>query len=369
MDLLQGHPALHPGQGRAQTEMGAVAEPEVAVGAAVDVERLGVCAELPVVVVGRPDQQQHRVAGPHGAAVPGDVAGEGPVHVLGGVVEAHHLLHRVGGQGRVGGQSRPLVGVARQQLHRVGHQLGGGLVPGDHEQHAEPEQLRLGQGPAVHLQAQQVRDQALPLGGPAPPQVLGEVAEQAEHALGRLGGDGHGAVGPHQHPVGLLGQGGPVGLGDAEHGRDHVHGERAADVGHQIGPTGLDDRVDAPVDDAADLVLHLGHPAAGEHSRHQLAHGGVLGRVKLDHHLLLAGLVAVDGPPGLQGNAARRREGPEVPERLQHVVEPAERPEPQIGVPVGGCILPQPPVGGVRVVVHGEGERVVDELRRLRLHG
>ena len=87
----------------------------------------------------------------------------------------------------------------------------------------------------------------------------------------------------------------------------------------------------------------------------------VVGWVHLDH-LLEGRPLAAAVPAALEGHATRRREGPEVAERLEHVIEAAQRPEPQVGVPVGGGLVSQPGIDGVGVVVDREGIRVVDEL-------
>ena len=117
--------------------MGAIAEAEVPVGGARDVEDFGGLAELAVVVVRSSDEQQHRVAGPHRLTVTLDIGGQGAVHVLRRVVEPEHLLDGGRHAFRVGGEQCLLIGMAGEKFDGVRHHLGRGFVPGDHEQHTE----------------------------------------------------------------------------------------------------------------------------------------------------------------------------------------------------------------------------------------
>ena len=133
VDLLEGDTTFEAGECRTQAEVGAVAEAEVPVGSARDVEDFGGLAELALVVVRSTDEQKHRVACPHRLTVTLDVGGQGAVHVLRRVVEPEHLLdggHHAFGRG---GEQCLLIGMPGEKFDSVRHHLGRGLVPGDHE--------------------------------------------------------------------------------------------------------------------------------------------------------------------------------------------------------------------------------------------
>ena len=108
---------FEPGQGRAQAEVDAVAEGQVMVDLAVDVEPVGV-GEPPLVPVARGGQQEDGAPGGHHLAVVLDVLGHVPgLHRRRGL-EAEQLLDGVRHQAAVLDQLGALVGMVGQHLAR-----------------------------------------------------------------------------------------------------------------------------------------------------------------------------------------------------------------------------------------------------------
>ena len=91
-------------------------------------------------------------------------------------------------------------------------------------------------------------------------QVVGEVLHEAEHPLERLGRHLHAPVVADHQLVRVAAQLGPVRLRDPEDQRDHLHRERAAHLGDEVGLADRGDRVEVARHDAADLVLHVRDP-------------------------------------------------------------------------------------------------------------
>ena len=165
------HAALEPGEGRAEAEVDAVAEGDVPVRAAPDVEPLGI-RELGFVAVRRADPGDGRLAGPERLAADLSVFHHGPEHRLDRRAIAEHLLDRVGQEGGVRAKLVVDRGPIVEAEDCVREEVGRRLVPRDEEEHAEAEQVGLGELLALDLGRDQPADQvvawlvALPLDHP-----------------------------------------------------------------------------------------------------------------------------------------------------------------------------------------------------------
>ena len=149
-ELLEGDARFEPRQGRPEAEVGTVAERQVPVDPAPYVEAVGV-GELPVVQVGGAPHEHHPGAGGDEYAVALDVSRDRAGQGLGGGGDAQHLLDGVGHERGVGGEGRPLVGVAGEELDTVAQEARGRVVAADDQEEAEPEQLLLAQSLAVDI--------------------------------------------------------------------------------------------------------------------------------------------------------------------------------------------------------------------------
>ena len=170
--------------------MQALAEAEVPLGAAGDVELVGVRELAGVAVRGAVDEHDPPALR-DGHAADGDLAGRGPADELqrGGV--ADRLLHRVADQRRVLQQDRPLVGVLGDQLEERRHQPGGGLGAAEQQDRHEAHDLGcgddvlVGERDPVDLRLDDVGDQVLAgVAAPLVEQVDEVVADPLRGGLG-----------------------------------------------------------------------------------------------------------------------------------------------------------------------------------------
>ena len=132
-DLVQGDAALQAGERGAETEVDAVAEGQVVVDLAVDVEAVRV-GESSLVAVRRGGQEEHRAALRDHRAVVLDVGGHVPGLDRGGGLVAEQLLDGAGDEAAVLGQLLQLVRVVGQHLAGPADQAGGRLVAGRRQQ-------------------------------------------------------------------------------------------------------------------------------------------------------------------------------------------------------------------------------------------
>ena len=175
--------------------MQALAEAEVALPPAGDVEAVGV-GEPALVAVGRAVDQHDAAPGRDGDPVQLDRARGGAPDELQRGRDPDRLLHRRGGERRVAQQQGPLVGVLRQQPEQRAGQAGGGLHPAEEQHHHQAEHLRgrrqvlVGERHAVDLRLHEVRHEVR---AGSPPALL----EQADEVLLDAGG---GALGHRRQP-------------------------------------------------------------------------------------------------------------------------------------------------------------------------
>ena len=138
--LLDHDLGFESGQARAEAEVDAVAERDVAVEGARDVEAIGV-GVLALVAAGAPGEQRDlRVRG-NRPAVPLDVAGHEAGLDRRRRLVAQELLDRVRDERRVGDELGALLGMAGEEHRRPTEQAGGGLAAGELEQREERHDL------------------------------------------------------------------------------------------------------------------------------------------------------------------------------------------------------------------------------------
>lgn len=131
--LGQRHPALHPGRGRTQAVVGAVAEGQDVARAPSDIEFARVRAVLAFVAVGRAVRQQNLAASWDGGVADRDIARGRACQTLHRRGEPQQFLDRVRDARRVIQQQPALVGPPVQQRHRTTEHAGDGVVAaGDH---------------------------------------------------------------------------------------------------------------------------------------------------------------------------------------------------------------------------------------------
>ena len=111
----------------------------------VDVERVAVGRERPVVVVARGQDHHQGAARGHDLAVELDVAGHDATGLEGRRLEPQDLLHRVRDQGAIVVQLAALVGVLGEDLAGVADHPVGRLVAGGGEHVDEDQQLVVGE--------------------------------------------------------------------------------------------------------------------------------------------------------------------------------------------------------------------------------
>jgi hypothetical protein len=341
----------------------AVAEAQVVVDRAVDVEAVAV-GEVAVVAVGRRVEQEHGAARRHLLAVPLHVFGDVPgLHGRRGL-EAQDLLDGARDQPAVGGQLGPLVGVLGQHLAGPADEPGGGLVAGrrdevDVVEHLVPPEPALRAGLVLELGLQE-------LGHEVVARVLGPPVDvglelRARGLVGQVGdvvGQGpvvaHAEAGVDRVADGLL-----VGLRDAEQHADRAHRHLRAEVLDEVEAAGAHEGVEAVGAELAHLRLDGGHLAGREHAREEAAVAVVPGGILEDEHARRHVDVGLDQ---LEERALGGGVGAGVEEAPLHVVEPAEREEPVLVVAVEGVLVPQPAPHRVRVGIDLEVVRVVVDL-------
>jgi hypothetical protein len=209
-------------------------------------------------------------------------------HLQRGVVP-HEFFYR-GGQHRVvGAEAGQLVRVAEQRPPTVAGDVDGGLVAGVEQQDAGADELVLGEAVAL---VDDVRQRADEVVAGVVTAVCGEVTQVCGELL--AGADG-GVLGLTRgvqlvRPDDLRRprpQQMPVGLGHAEHLRDHRDGQRLGDGGDQVDGGSVAARVQQVVDERVrhrrDPWPQLLHGTGGERLRHEPAQAGVVGRLTVEH--------------------------------------------------------------------------------------
>lgn len=267
---------LHARQVAAQAEVRTTAtEADVRVGGAGDVEALRV-VERRLVLVARPVEQRHLVAGPDLLAADLGVDARGAPERHHRTGPAHELLGgRADAPLEVVEQQRLLLGVLLQREDGVRRGLVRGVVARYAQQHEERRDLLLGELLAVDLRLDERGDQVVARIGPP------RFHQRERHRVQRhqrVEEDAHrvavadelGVV-PGDHRVGGGRDRVAVGLVDPDHLRDRPDREPRGDLLHEIDLAEWRDRVDDRPRLVADLLLDLRHPPRGEHRADQLA--------------------------------------------------------------------------------------------------
>ena len=155
-----------------------------------------------------------------------------------------------------------------------------------------------------------------------------------------------------------------IGLGHTKHRRDHIHRIRAGQIVDHLRTPLLDNAVEIFREDRPNLVLHLRDGPSGEHTTYEFAEHGVIRRVELDH--LVEAHRLTDRSSILQSDTTGRRIQVCVAERLLHILEAREGPEPQFVVPITRRFIAHALIRDVGVIVMREAERVEDEIIHVR---
>ena len=253
VDVVVGHPGhellehdagLEPGQGRTQAEMAPAAEADELGGVAVEVVAVGVVEHVGIAV-GRSDEQQDALAvGEHRAEELDLARGDPQQHLRGGVV-AQGLLHPVRGARR----RRPVPwpsrrGSATPSTRRWRGAWWWSRCPATTiRKRNEMISSSLSRSPSmsasISAEVRSSRRRPATLG-----HHVGEVAGQDESGLHALVGHVEDALLAVHEQIGEAPDLGPVGRGDADHLRDHVHGELPGHVAHHVERPHLDGGVE-----------------------------------------------------------------------------------------------------------------------------
>ena len=206
------------------------AERHVRVRVASHVEPVGV-GEHRLVAVGRRVQQEDPV--PRGSACRrARVAGRGAVHVPHRRHPPEHLLDRRRQERPVVAHQRQLIGVAQHRIEPAGHDVAGGLVPADEDEHRLEDQVSVGERGrrSVACTTRLTRSSAGPAAAPLSTTArdVGDPLHHGLHHLGQhLGAAGGEQVAPVEEPVVVL-------LGEAHQLADHRHRQRRGHVGDDV---------------------------------------------------------------------------------------------------------------------------------------
>lgn len=140
--------------------MRAVAEAEVAIGDAVEIETVGI-GELALVAVGGAEQEQHLLAVRDGDPVQGNRARGRATQASHRRLQAQELFDRLRDLSRLNGKAVGDLRVRRQQRHAVADEIRRRLDTADDDVEAEAEDLRGGQVSAVDVGGDECADQVV----------------------------------------------------------------------------------------------------------------------------------------------------------------------------------------------------------------
>ena len=278
-------PGIQPREVGAEAEVGAVAEGQVRVGIAGDVEAVRVDEHGLVPVGGRVVDLYLVVLGDV-LAGQFEVAGGGPAELDDRRGEPQHLFQRGRQQAQVVAEPDELTGVLRQGQQRVRQQVAGGVVARDHQQLEEPVEVVVGEPVAVDLG---VDDRAPHVAGGVRPLFRGALPAVGEHLAER----GHEClriaavfwVVQADQGVRPLEQQMPVLGAHTEHIRQHAQRHFGGDRGDEIDLAFLAHRVDDGACVTRDRVEQLAPDRLrSEGAVDDLAELGVLRGIHVQHH-------------------------------------------------------------------------------------
>ena len=273
---------IHAGAG-----MGAVAEGQVVVGLARQVQHAGL-VEHGGVVVGRADAQGDEVTGRQRDITQGERRVQLAVVQLQRGLEAQQLLHRGGQQGRFGHRAghQPVPGGAlgQQGVHAVADQVGGGLMAGVEQEDAVVQQLGLAELLAALLTLDQPR-QHVGLG-------VSGVGAPVRHQAAQLGTEvGHRGVATRQHDGRWRRfqrrqdgqrpgpQRRPVGGRHVQQVADHLHRDLGREVGDEVGRRLVGQLVEQALHQGLHAGFHARDGTLVQCAHQQPPHAGVQRRV------------------------------------------------------------------------------------------
>ena len=139
-------------------------------------------------------------------------------------------------------------------------------------------------------------------------------------------------------------------LGDADHARDDLDGERPGELGDDVEFVRVADRVEEAADDLADHRLERGDGAGREHAADERAEPVVLGRVHHDDAAVARDELGVCLPEGEELDAVRAGEPLPIAVRGHDVGEARQRVEPVLLAVVDRRLVAEAPVHLARVV-------------------
>ena len=272
----------------------AAAEGQVPVRAAPHVERVRL-GELGLVPVPGHVPEHHLVPGPDARPAQLGVRGGGPAHEVGGAAPPDHLVGGRLDQARVGPQPVPLLRVLAEGQHPLGDRDPGGLVARHDQDREEVVQVGLAQPVAVHLGAQQLRQQVVAglaqlvldhLAAQVPqPLAVGAAEREPPVGVGVIPAPDHVGdlrVGVGDQPVAEVDEQVEVGRGQPHDLREHPDRDLLGHRVHEVeGPAGRHP-VQHVLGQPGDEVLVDRDGPLRERARHDLAQLGVLGRVGVD---------------------------------------------------------------------------------------
>ena len=368
---VEGDLPLHPGERRADAEVSAVAEAEVRVGMAPDVEALRI-GELRRITIGRGEHAHDLLARLDGLAAEVEIGGRGPHHELERRLVAERLLDGRTGQAGVLVAQAPLIGIAQDVEHAAADRIHCGLVAAVQQEHALRQDLDL---------AQRARRLLL---GPGPEQpsdqivagraavILHDRAHEIRHLLHRVaqGGDRlrvaersdgeiqRDGVDPALEAFGVVAR-------RAQQLGDYPRRQPQGEVGHQIHLPPSLGRVDQSVGDPLHPPPKLLDQAGGEGAGQGLADPPVL-RVVLEQGPAPQQLVhGSELAAQIRGELRRLRVAgagggePFVQQGRFDVRVARQHPTAEQLTPIDRRGLAHAPVVRIRVRVPGEVERIL----------
>ena len=269
--------------------MDAVAEGQMRVGIAADVEALGVGEGLRIAV-GRVHEGEDALAAPDQASAELDVVGGDARQGAGRPVVAQPFLDGARRERRVGPESLPLFAKAHGVEEAVADQVGRGLVAGEEQQDRRADHLvRRQRILLVARQHQPAQHVAGRLGGARLDQTAEIAGHQARAFLGApvlVAGDLRGAdeqrdvIRPCLDPPQVVAR-------HAQHVHDHAGGQRIGEVGDEVdrlAACGLRRHaVEQLRDDALDVGAQALDRGRREDPGEQAAQARMVGRI-LEHH-------------------------------------------------------------------------------------
>jgi hypothetical protein len=288
----------------------------------------------------------------------GHVARRGAPLVLGGRVEAQHLLDGVRDHGGLLHQDALFAGEAVEPVEGRREELRDRLVPGGGEQVEEAPDLDVGEPFTVDLGLEEHAHHVVAGALAARSHLLGEVGMEPAHRFDALPRRHRIARVAVQQVVRPAAHAVPVFLRDAEQGADHVHRQLCRELAHHVEARASHQTIEVLHRDLADARLEGADAARREGLRDEVPVTRLLGRIHEDHQRAREARVAHQ----LEHRPLRRGERLPVEQCVVAVGEAGHRPEIEPRVVVRRRLVPHAPVQRVGVDVDLVGVGVVLEV-------